>query len=143
MGGTPQEDQAPIDAFRPQNLAELHAAIAAVSGSDTGGGNAPPRRRGSLPPVVSQLQAFCEQRAACQQRCVARLRDRAAFEASLVPASGAQASGSSSGGLENAAEVEQRRLVEAAVQRRFATLESQCSAVCGRRLAHLVGGGPA
>eukprot|EP00747_Dinoflagellata_sp_TGD_P169742 gnl/TRDRNA2_/TRDRNA2_199549_c0_seq1.p1 gnl/TRDRNA2_/TRDRNA2_199549_c0~~gnl/TRDRNA2_/TRDRNA2_199549_c0_seq1.p1 ORF type:complete len:137 (+),score=24.74 gnl/TRDRNA2_/TRDRNA2_199549_c0_seq1:84-494(+) len=105
------------EALRPKSVQELHETVA--SG----------RRRGALPPVVAQLAEFVERRTMCEERCIDRLRGRAAQEALLVPD-------------EAGDEFDRRRgAVANAVSRRFSTLENQCSVLCGQRLSGLVGGG--
>mmetsp|Transcript_48752 Transcript_48752/g.87824 ORF Transcript_48752/g.87824 Transcript_48752/m.87824 type:complete len:127 (+) Transcript_48752:67-447(+) len=120
----------PMEALRPKSVQELHATVAAAG------------RRKSLPPVVAQLQQLVEQRAACEERCVARLRDRASFEASLLPRASLEGRPGDALGELSSSEEQARGYVTAAVQKRFQTLESRCSVLCGRRLAHLVGGSP-
>mmetsp|Transcript_47213 Transcript_47213/g.113244 ORF Transcript_47213/g.113244 Transcript_47213/m.113244 type:complete len:137 (+) Transcript_47213:54-464(+) len=110
--------EALMEALRPKSVQELHASIAGAA-----------RRRGPPPAVAGQLQDFCARRAACEERCVVRIRGRAAQEALLLPAAE---------GPEGQEERERRGEVQSAVARRFSTLESQCSAACGRRLAHLL-----
>ena len=101
-----------LEALRPRSLKELHESIAATS------------RSSRLPPIVAQLQELCERRAACQERCVARLHHRAGLEATLLPSDDGP-----------------RAEIVAAVQRRFSALEGHCTVLCGRRFAHLVSGG--
>eukprot|EP00434_Breviolum_minutum_P017530 symbB.v1.2.015472.t1/scaffold1156.1/size134879/2 len=103
-----------MEALRPKSVQELHASVAAAG------------RRRSLPPVVDQLQVFVEQRHVCEERCIARLRARAAFEVSLLP--------------DGPSQEDVRNQVITGVQRQFSSLESQCSVLCGKRLSHLITG---
>eukprot|EP00435_Cladocopium_sp_Y103_P063708 s839_g25.t1 len=102
-----------LEALRPKSVQELHASVAAAG------------KRKPLPPVVDQLQVFVEQRRACEERCVARLRARAEFEASLLPES-------------SESQEDVRSKVTTGVRHRFKSLESQCSVLCGKRLSYLI-----
>ncbi|CAK9012454.1 unnamed protein product [Durusdinium trenchii] len=99
-----------MEAMRPKSVKELHASIAAAG------------RRRPLPPVANQLQTFVEQCRECEERCVSRLRERAKFEAALLPSNLQE---------KDAA----RSQVVEGVQHRFAALEGQCSVICGKRTA--------
>mmetsp|Transcript_13167 Transcript_13167/g.28984 ORF Transcript_13167/g.28984 Transcript_13167/m.28984 type:complete len:112 (+) Transcript_13167:45-380(+) len=104
-----------LEALRPKSVQELHASVASAG------------KRKPLPPVVDQLQVFVEQRRACEERCVARLRAQADFEASLLPES-------------SASQEDVRSKVTTGVRHRFKSLESQCSVLCGKRLSYLITG---
>mmetsp|Transcript_110519 Transcript_110519/g.155124 ORF Transcript_110519/g.155124 Transcript_110519/m.155124 type:complete len:124 (+) Transcript_110519:66-437(+) len=115
-----------MEALRPNSREELRDSIA----------NAGKRKR--LPNIVRQLEEFVQQQQICQERCVLRLRERASHEAGLVPSGnlpGSSRPSTSSGDLQDD--------VSRAVHQRFAALDGQCSALCGRRLAHLVVGSAA
>eukprot|EP00928_Gymnodinium_smaydae_P025823 TRINITY_DN20460_c0_g1_i1.p4 TRINITY_DN20460_c0_g1~~TRINITY_DN20460_c0_g1_i1.p4 ORF type:complete len:120 (+),score=23.79 TRINITY_DN20460_c0_g1_i1:67-426(+) len=101
-----------LDSLRPQSVKELHETVAAGA------------RRRKLPSVVAQLAEFCENRGACEERCVARLRERATLEGALIP------------GAEG--DAPRREQVQKAVAQRFGALEEHCGVLCGRRFAHLV-----
>ncbi|CAE7384706.1 unnamed protein product [Symbiodinium pilosum] len=121
-----------LEALRPKSVQELHAAVAAGK----------PR---AVPPIVNQLQDFVLQQQLCEERCKSRLRDRAAYEAKLLPyadhadlpgGTGLQRTTTPGQNLKDDA----RGHVIKAVHGRFAALDGQCDVLCGRRLAHLVGG---
>eukprot|EP00930_Biecheleria_cincta_P034648 TRINITY_DN23918_c0_g2_i1.p3 TRINITY_DN23918_c0_g2~~TRINITY_DN23918_c0_g2_i1.p3 ORF type:complete len:127 (-),score=34.23 TRINITY_DN23918_c0_g2_i1:118-498(-) len=124
MAGPIPEDM--MEALRPKSVQELHASVAAAG------------RRKPLPPVVGKLQQFITQRQACEQRCISRLREQAVFEASLLPAPASVADDSSNKGGQRELEEQAREHIGAAVRKRFAGLENQCSVLCGKRLAHMV-----
>ncbi|CAE8621610.1 unnamed protein product [Polarella glacialis] len=117
-----------MEALRPKSVQELHASVAAGS-----------RTQKSLPPIVAQLQQFVEQRAACEERCVARLRGRAVTEAGLLPC--ATVAADNPAVTREAAEQQMAKAsITGAVNRRFGALESRCAVLCGSRLSHLIGG---
>ncbi|CAE7217183.1 unnamed protein product [Symbiodinium necroappetens] len=120
-----------MEALRPNSLEELHASIA----------NAGKQKR--LPSIVRQLEEFVQQQQICQERCVLRLRERASHEAGLVPSGNLPGSSRPSTSTGDSQEDDARTFVSRAVHQRFAALDGQCSALCGRRLAHLVVGSAA
>lgn len=115
---------ASIDEFHQNHLSELLEAVAfaqVVNG-----------RRGGLPPIAGQLEAFVERKATCERGCVEWLRARAAFEATLLPAPG------QSSLAEDASCASRRQATVAVVVSRFEALEAQCGLACGRKLARLM-----
>eukprot|EP00927_Polykrikos_kofoidii_P043159 TRINITY_DN37218_c0_g1_i1.p1 TRINITY_DN37218_c0_g1~~TRINITY_DN37218_c0_g1_i1.p1 ORF type:complete len:155 (-),score=34.18 TRINITY_DN37218_c0_g1_i1:170-574(-) len=117
--GPPSKDL--MEALRPQSVRELHEAV--KDGA---------RRRGPLPPIVSQLAEFCERRTECEERCIKRLRDRAVSETTLLPKA------RNAEGSVIDANSERRQQVTSTVAVRFKLLEDQCTVLCGKKLIHLI-----
>mmetsp|Transcript_118300 Transcript_118300/g.264535 ORF Transcript_118300/g.264535 Transcript_118300/m.264535 type:complete len:139 (-) Transcript_118300:110-526(-) len=127
--------EALLEALRPKSLRELHESVAAAPGS---------RRRGGLPPIVAQLAEFCERKAACEERCLARLQCRAEREAAMVPAIvGDPGAVQDKSGAEGLPLQRQREEVEMAVAMRFQSLRGSCARLCERRFSHIVAGSSA